>query len=115
MVVMDADKGTVLATVDIGRGSDGCGVDADKGLAYGSNGGDGTLTVIGESEPGKFKAIANVPTQAIARTMTVDPKTHRVYLSAAAPLPAPADGQPKTKGFRRGTVPGSFVIVVVGD
>ena len=117
MVVMDADKGTVLAAVDIGRGSDGCGFDAAKGLAYSANGGDGTLTVIGEPEPGKFKVVATIQTQPTARTMTLDPKTHRLYLSAASPLPAPAaaGGQPKAKGGRRGKVPGSFVIVVVGD
>ena len=116
MVVMDADKGTVIATVDIGRGSDGCGFDPAKGLAYSANGGDGTVTVIGEPEPGKFKVVATIPTQATARTMTLDPKTHRLYLSAATPLPARRrGGQPKAKGGRRGNVPGSFVIVVVGD
>ncbi len=114
MVVMDADKGTVIALVDIGRGSDGCGFDPTKGLAYSSNGGDGTVTMIGEAEPGKFKVVATVPTQATARTMTIDPKTHRLYLSAATPAPAPAGTQQK-KGGRRGNVPGSFVIVVVGD
>ena len=46
--------------------------------------------------------------------MTLDPRTHRLYLSAATPAPAPAAGQPQTKG-RRGNVPGSFVIVVVGE
>ena len=113
MVVMDADKGTVIATVPIGRGSDGCGFDAAKGFAYSANGGDGTVTVIGESEPGQFKAVATVPTQATARTMALDPKTHRLYLSAATPAQA-ADGAAK-KGGRRGNVPGSFVIIVVGD
>jgi hypothetical protein len=113
MVVMDADKGTVIATVDIGRGSDGCGFDPAKGLAYSSNGGDGTVTIIGEPEPGKFKVVATVPTQATARTMTIDPKTHRLYLAAATPVPAPAGAQ--KKGGRRGNVPGSFVIIVVGD
>jgi DNA-binding beta-propeller fold protein YncE len=111
--VMDADKGTVLATLDIGRGSDGCGFDPTKGLAYSSNGGDGTVTVIGEPEPGKFKVVATVPTQATARTMTIDPTTHRLYLSAATQVSAPPGAQ--TKGGRRGNVPGSFVIVVVGD
>ncbi len=115
MVVMDADKGTVLATVDIGRGSDGCGFDPARGFAYSANGGDGTLTVIGEDGTGKFKVAATIPTQATARTMTLDRKTHRLYLSAATPLPPPTDAAPKTKGGRRGTVPGSFVIVVVGD
>jgi DNA-binding beta-propeller fold protein YncE len=116
MVVMDADKGTVIATPDIGRGSDGCMFDPSKGLAYSSNGGDGTVTVVGEGEPGQFKVLSTIPTQATARTMTLDPRTHRLYLSAAtpAPAPAPAGTAPQTKG-RRGNVPGSFVIVVVGD
>ncbi len=118
MVVMDADKGTVITTVQIGRGSDGCTFDASKGLAYSSNG-DGTVTVVGKGEPGQFKVVATIPTQAGARTMALDPKTHRLYLSAATTLPAststaPADTKPQTKG-RRGYVPGSFVIVVVGD
>ena len=117
MVVMDADKGSVITTLDIGRGSDGCMFDPAKGLAYSSNGGDGTVTVVGESEPGQLKVLSTVATQASARTMTLDPKTHRLYLSAAtaAPAPAAAAGEKaKTKG-RRGMVPGSFVIVVVGD
>ena len=113
MVVMDADTGTVMATVNIGRGSDGCGFDPAKGLAYSSNGGSGTVTVIGEPEPGKFQVVATVPTQATARTMTVNPKTHRLYLSAATPAPAPAGTE--KKGGRRGNVPGSFAIIVVGD
>ena len=115
MVVMDANKGSVIAAVDIGRGSDGCMFDPSKGLAYSSNGGDGTLTVVGEGEPGKFQVVSTIPTQASARTMTLDPKTHRAYLSAATAAPAPAGTQPQAKGGRRGNVPGSFVIIVVGD
>ncbi len=114
MVVMDADKGTILGSVDIGRGADGCAFDPSKGLAYSSNGGDGTVTAVGEAGPGQFKVISTIPTQATARTMALDPRTHRLYLSAATPAPAPAGAQPQTKG-RRGNVPGSFVIVVVGD
>ena len=113
MVVMDADKGTVLALVAIGKGSDGCGFDPTTGLAYSANGGDGTVTAIGEEKPGQYQVVATIPTQATARTMALDPKTHRLYLSAATPAPAPAGAQ--TKGGRRGNVPGSFVIVVVGD
>ena len=116
MVVMDADKGTVLGTADIGKGCDGCVFDPEKGLAYSSNGGDGTVTVVGETKPGTFEAIATIPTQATARTIALDPKTHRLYLSAATPGPAPAGdaGKPQTKG-RRPMVPGSFRVIVVGD
>src|SRR5262249_7440733 len=99
--------------LDIGRGSDGCGFDPAKGLAYSSNGGDGTVTVIGEAAPGPFKAVATVPNQATGRTVNLDPQTPRLYLSAAPPAPAPAGAQ--KKGGRRGNVPGSFVIVVVGE
>jgi hypothetical protein len=73
------------------------------------------VTAIGEAEAGKFKVVSTIPTQATARTMALDPRTHRLYLPAATPMPAPAVAQPKTKGGRRGAVPGSFVIIVVGD
>ena len=117
MVVMDADNGKVVASVEIGRGADGCAFDASKGQAYSSNGGDGTVTVVGAGKSGTYEVVSTIPTQASARTMTIDPKTHRLYLSAATAAPAPAapsDAKPQTKG-RRGSVPGSFVIVVVGE
>ena len=118
MVVMDASNGKVLGTAPIGKGSDGCVFDADQNTAYSSNG-EGTITAVKETEPGKFEATATITTQAGARTMTIDPKTHRLYLSAATPAPAPptADGQAKTQAppGRRNFVPGSFVILVVGE
>ncbi len=112
MVVIDADKGAVLGTAEIGKGSDGCVFDPGTGLAYSSNG-EGTITVVQESGPGKFAAISTIPTQSGARTMAIDPQTHRLYLSAATIAPDTA-GQPQGRG-RRNFVPGSFVILVVGD
>ena len=126
MVVLDADKGAILAKLPIGRGSDGCAFDADRGLAFSSNGGDGTLTVVKEEAAGKFGVVATIPTQRSARTMTLDPKTHRIYLSAATSGPAPegkAEAKAEAKkapagkgGGRRGNmVPGSFVVLVVTE
>jgi DNA-binding beta-propeller fold protein YncE len=122
MVVLDADNGKVLARLPIGRGSDGCVYDPERGLAFSSNGGDGTLTVVREESPGRFGVVATIPTQPSARTMALDPKTHRIYLSAATYGPSP-EGNTKAKaapvgkgaGRRRNTVPGSFVVLVVGD
>jgi len=88
MVVLDADSGKLLARLPIGRGCDGCVFDSEKGLAYSSNGGDGTLTVVKEEAPGRFAVVATIPTQQGARTMTLDPKTHRIYLAAATYAPA---------------------------
>ena len=122
MVVLDADNGKILATLPIGRGSDGCVFDPERGLAFSSNGQDGTLTVVREEAPGKFAVAATIPTQQGARTMTLDPKSHRIYLSAATPAPvASAKTQTKPaptakgKGGGRGRrmVPGSFVVLVV--
>lgn len=124
MVVLGADSGNVLATLPIGRGSDGCAFDPARGLAYSSNGGDGTLTVVYEEKPGKFNVAATIPTQASAWTIALDFQTHRIYLAAATPASAPATksetktasaGATKGAGRRRNMVPGSFAILVVGD
>jgi YVTN family beta-propeller protein len=109
MVILSADSGRVLDTVPIGKGTDACAFDAKAGLAFSSNG-DGTLTVVEERPADHFRVLANVPTQAGARTMALDTKTHRLYLATARFKPA-APGQ---KGFRRGLEPDSFVVLVVG-
>ena len=48
LVVMDADSGRVIQTVEIGPGPDGCIFDAKRNLIFSSNGGDGTVSVIRE-------------------------------------------------------------------
>ncbi len=112
MVVMDANTGKVLGSAEIGKGSDGCIFDSEKQLAFSSNG-DGTITVVGESAAGSFESVATIQTQPGARTMTIDPKTHRLYLSAATLAPV-LEGQPQPTG-RRPVVPGSFVVLVVSE
>ncbi len=107
MVVVDAVDGKILATLDTGEGTDGGGFDPGLGYAFASNGRDGTLTVVKESG-GQYAVAANVPTQRGARTMTVDPKSHRIFLPTAE-LGPPAEGQrfPSIKS-------GTFVILVYG-
>jgi DNA-binding beta-propeller fold protein YncE len=117
LVVMDADSGKVVQTLEIGAGPDGCVFDAATGLICVPCGGDGTLVVVRERSPGQYEVARTVKTQVSAKTIALDPRTHRLYLSAATPLPAPdvAKGAAKKKGGRRGYVPGSFVVLVVGD
>jgi DNA-binding beta-propeller fold protein YncE len=103
MVVLDADSGRVLATPPIGKGTDACVFDPETGLAFSSNS-DGTLTVVREEGTGQFAAAQTVATQAGARTMALDPKTHNLFLATARAKP----------GQRRSYEPGSFVILVVG-
>jgi YVTN family beta-propeller protein len=113
MAVVDADSGKVLTTVPIGAGVDANGFDPETGLAFSSNGGDATLTVVHEDSPDKFTVVENAPTQKGARTMTLDPKTHRVFLVTAefGPLPAPTPERPRP---RPSIVPGSFTLLILG-
>jgi YVTN family beta-propeller protein len=106
MAISDPDAGKVLATPAIGQGPDGAAFDPSTGYAFSSNG-DGTLTIVQEMG-GKWEVLDNVATQRGARTITIDPKTHHLYLPVAEPMPAPA-GQ-RARGF----LPDSFKVLVVG-
>ena len=111
MAITDADSGKLIATPPIGSGVDGAGFDSSTGIAFSSNG-EGTLTMV-KLVNGKYTAIDNVPTERGARTMAVDEKKHRIYLSSAefGSAPAPTEKQPRP---RPPVIPDSFHIVVVG-
>jgi YVTN family beta-propeller protein len=112
MAVVNADTGKVVTTLPIGSGVDAAGFDPETGLIFSSNG-DGTLTIVHEDSPDKYSVIENVTTRRGARTMTLDPKTHRVYLVTAefGPAPTPTPERPHP---RPTIVPGSFTLLVVG-
>ncbi len=112
MAVIDADSGKVITTVPTGEGTDAAAFDPETRLAFASNGEDGTLTVVKEQSPNEYSLIENVKTQRGARTMALDLKTHRIYLSDAEFGPAPnataANPRPRPK-----IVPGTFRLLVV--
>ena len=112
MAIVDADSGTVISTLAIGGGVDATAFDDDTKLAFASCG-EGVLTVIREESPDKFSVAENAKTQERARTMALDPKTHRVFLVTAkfGPTPAPTAGQPRP---RPPVLPDSFVLLVMG-
>jgi len=82
MVVLDVDTGKILTSLPIGGGVDAAEFDPETALVICSNG-DGTMTVVHEDSPAKFTVLENVQTWGGAKTMALDPKTHRVYLVAA--------------------------------
>ena len=112
MAVMSADTGKVLATPAIGEGVDANGFDPATQLAFSSNG-EGTLTVLHEDSPDKFASVASVPTQRGARTMTLDTKTHNIFLLTAefGPPPAATADHPHPRPAAK---PGSFTLLVFG-
>ncbi len=106
MVMVDSTSGKVLASVPIGDGVDANSFDPGTQLAFASCG-DGTVTIARE-EGDKLTVVQTLKTEKGARTMTIDPATHKIYL-ASAKFEAPAEGQ------RRGKlVAGSFKILVFG-
>jgi YVTN family beta-propeller protein len=88
IAVMDMNTGKVVATPPIGLRVDANRFDPSTHLVFSSNGG-GTLTVIHEDSPDKYTVVQNVQTEVGARTMEVDPQTHRVYLMTGDLRPTP--------------------------
>ncbi len=111
MIVVDADKGTNLASLPIGASSDGAAFDPRRRLALSSNG-DGTLTVVKEVDARHFVKLGDVPTQRSARTIALDPATGRVFLPAAG---ISKIEPPDTPGGRPHVtfVPGSLKLLVL--
>lgn len=109
LVVLDADKGNVVAVLPIGKSVDGVAFDAARQLVFSSNG-DGTLTVIHEDAPDRFTVIQNAPTQKGARTLALDETSGIVYLPTAefGPPPPPTADRPHPRGS---VMPGTFVIL----
>ena len=112
MTVLDTKTGKVIATTPIGANVDGNGFDSETGLAFSSNG-DGTLTVVQESSPGKFEVVETVKTQRGSRTMAIDPKTHNIYLPAAQ-FTQPKESSQAGSKPRPEMVKDSFEVLVVG-
>jgi len=81
--VIDADSGAALATLPIGAGTDGAAFDPKRRRAFSSNGQDGTLSIVEEKDARTFVALGTVPTAPLARTMSIDPATGRIYVVTA--------------------------------
>ena len=111
MAISNATTGKVIATVPIGGGVDGDGFDPGTGVAFSSDG-EGTLTVVHQDSPNKYRVVSTVPTKRGARTMALDPRTHRIFTVTAdlGPPPAPTKEQPHP---RPTVVPDTFTLLVL--
>jgi YVTN family beta-propeller protein len=107
MAMLDSTSGKVVGSVPIGDGVDANAFDPGTQLAFASCG-EGTVTIAHEDSPDQLTVVQTLKTERGARTMALDPRTHRIYL-ASAKFEAPAEGQ------RRGRmVAGSFKVLVYG-
>jgi DNA-binding beta-propeller fold protein YncE len=111
MLMLNSETGKVMDSVAIGTGVDANAFDNARQLAFSSNG-EGTVTVAREESPARLVVAQTLHTQASARTMALDPVTHRIYL-AAATLQPPQKDTAESPHHRR-TVPGTFKVLVYG-
>lgn len=111
MAIVDYESGKVLGLAAIGDSPDAAGFDPRHELAFSSNGGDGTLTIVDAGKPG-FPVLQTVKTEKGARTMALDASTGRVYLVTAefGPPPPATETMPHP---RRSVLPDTLQIIVV--
>jgi DNA-binding beta-propeller fold protein YncE len=107
MVVLDSNNGRAIGSVPIGTGPDDSAYDPETGRIYISNG-DGTVSIIQQDSPDKYRLLETVATAPGARNMALDLKTRRIFL----PL---SDRGPFSPTSARGAfIPGTFRILVFG-
>ncbi len=109
LVVMDATNGKIVTKMPIGKGCDGVAFDPQEKIIYTANGEDGTLSVIKEIAANKYKLVENTVTKKGARTLTLDTRTHLVYLPTAELEKTKKPGQK-----RPDMIQGTFQVLVVG-
>ena len=115
MIILNADDGNIITTLPLAGVTDGAVFNPATMEAFSSHA-EGTLTVIKEKSPTSFEVEQNLSTMPSAKTLSLDSKTGRILLIAAAFEP-PAPGTPPLSNGRiaRGPmVPGSFSLLMVG-
>lgn len=112
LVMLDSTNGAFLAAATIGQGVDATAFDPGTQYVF-SSCGDGTVTITQLVAPDNLASVQTLATARGARTMALDPRTHRIYLAAAqyeaapAPTSAAAPQRPRI-------IPGSMKILVYG-
>jgi DNA-binding beta-propeller fold protein YncE len=112
MVMMDSTNGKIVSTVPIGAGVDATAFDPSTRLVFSSNG-EGNVTIAKEESPDKLSILQTLPTQRGARTMALDPTTHKIYLVTEnfEPMPSPSPGAPRE---RPKIISGTMKLLVYG-
>jgi DNA-binding beta-propeller fold protein YncE len=111
MAIVDAGSGKLITTIPVGQGADATVYDPKTRTVFAACA-DGTMTVVRANSPTQYSILQVVATMQGARTLALDPKTHRLFLPRGQ-LGAPPG--PDT-GARMApvVVPDSFGLLVIG-
>jgi DNA-binding beta-propeller fold protein YncE len=106
---MDSKTGGVVATLPIGERVDAVAFDVAGKSIFASNG-DGSISAIRQKNANVYESVGNIQTQKSAKTMALDPKSRRLFLSAAE---MQASSASKAQTQRPKPKPGTFAVLVV--
>lgn len=109
MIVTDADSGKQIAQVPVGVEPDAAIYDGEQNLIFASNC-DGTLTVVKQEDRDHYTVLQNVKTEREARTMALDPISHKLFLPSEQILPG---SKPPDPGNLPEFTPGTFHMMIV--
>ena len=111
MVVIDADGGRVVASLPIGGGPDGIVYDPERKKIVVANR-DGSWTIVRQVSADAYKVERTLHIDEYAKTVALDPGTHRVFSSTADLIWPPA--VPGKKHLPNAK-PGTFHLIVVSQ
>jgi DNA-binding beta-propeller fold protein YncE len=109
LAISDYAAGKVVASEPIGMGVDGAGFDPATGDVFTSNG-EGTLTVIHEDAPDRYRVVQTLETAPGSRNMGLDAIHHRVFVVSAKFGPPPEGGGARRRGA---VLPDTFSLLVI--
>ena len=116
LVMMDSANGKVVAHVPICTGTDGTAYDPSTKLVFVSCS-DGKMTIARADTPDTLTIVQTLETARGARTVAVDPATHRVYVAAVSYAPPDPKAAPPSAGqrpARPAPIPDSLKVLVFG-
>lgn len=108
LFIVDATNGKLVTNLPIGKGCDGVAFDPETNHVFASNY-DGTLSVYTQSKGGNYIKLDDIITEQGARTLTLDPVSHKVYLPTAQ-----YEKQIRENEKRPRMIDGTFHILEVG-
>jgi len=116
-VMIDGQSGKVVGQMPICDGTDATFFDPGTKLVF-SSCGDGTVTIGREDSPAKLSVVQTLSTVRGARTMALDPATHKIYVVGQNFQPPASASTASAQSGRRGAGPpavqDSFKVIVYG-
>jgi len=113
LVVMHPDNGTIFGEpFPIGARVDSLIYDPETGMVASSTG-EGAIHIFHEDSPDQFSPVETVKTEYGAKTMALDPKTHRLLVDTAD-FEAPVGAGGEKSGGQLRPKPGTFRLLIYG-